>query len=533
MRKTFVVIDIIFDESFHHISQERFIQHDGIQMFQDRPSILKVTTLRMSSSTIRTSIVSDRHCRLLFALTPSSLSISCVVLIKLWHCPALQTHPCLCSLDLYKKYNAGVYFLYWSSEHRHGCVCKAGQCRKATGKPHSDIEKMVIFLNHFHADRRPGVAVRIATVVLMKVTYEVTYKSVCEMCPIEETPHHRAMLVTKSTELCRRHGLGTCPHYADCRHIHNSKAGAFALKLTGKPPVLRPLLSHNRLDLSHIPITLQSAIVLRSDPALVLSRLPTLLVSLAVKSRRSSPCREPSEWILTHGPQVPLLTRAAHHLRVLMLRSSSSSSTAVYDATLPDSSDSDDVDCTPVKFTPPRTKSCAFILTPSIDVARLMKTYLESIRPTDNGDRRDWVSHVTTQEKSPPTPILAIFGWLTRCQSRQLSCARTDIANRSPALLHVVYLLAGAQYNGQYTMPPYRGYWNDDDFMTFSPLGPPYIQPGTPGSYVSTTEDLNAFSSHVVDLDTLESNFMTTIMHHLLYLALLFDFMALTAQTFR
>jgi hypothetical protein len=92
-----------------------------------------------------------------------------------------------------------------------------------------------------------------------------------------------------------------------------------------------------------------------------------------------------------------------------------------------------------------------------------------------------------------------------------------------------VYLLAGAQYNGQYSTP---GYWNDDDFMTFSPLGPPYIQPGYPGSYVSTTEDLNAFSSHIVDLDTLASNFMTTTMHQLLYLALLFDFMAFTAQTY-
>jgi hypothetical protein len=76
--------------------------------------------------------------------------------------------------------------------------------------------------------------------------------------------------------------------------------------------------------------------------------------------------------------------------------------------------------------------------------------------------------------------------------------------------------------------------------MTFSPLGRSYIQPGHPGSYVSTTEDsvvwllcLNAFSSHIVDLDTLESNFMTTTMHQLLYLALLFDFMAFTAQTFR
>jgi hypothetical protein len=62
-----------------------------------------------------------------------------------------------------------------------------------------------------------------------------------------------------------------------------------------------------------------------------------------------------------------------HHPRVLILRSSSSSSTAVHDGTPPhtehsDSSDSSDVDYTPVKFTPPRAKSCAFILTPSMDL---------------------------------------------------------------------------------------------------------------------------------------------------------------------
>jgi hypothetical protein len=62
-----------------------------------------------------------------------------------------------------------------------------------------------------------------------------------------------------------------------------------------------------------------------------------------------------------------------HHPRVFMLRSSSSSSTAVHDGTPShtehsDSSDSSDVDYTPVKFTPPRAKSCAFILTPSIDL---------------------------------------------------------------------------------------------------------------------------------------------------------------------
>jgi hypothetical protein len=35
MRETSIVMDIIFDESSHHISREGFLQHDGIQLFQD------------------------------------------------------------------------------------------------------------------------------------------------------------------------------------------------------------------------------------------------------------------------------------------------------------------------------------------------------------------------------------------------------------------------------------------------------------------------------------------------------------------
>jgi hypothetical protein len=101
-------------------------------------------------------------------------------------------------------------------------------------------------------------------------------------------------------------------------------------------------------------------------------------------------------------------------------------------------------------------------------------------------------------------------------------------------LLHSIQFLAGAHFEGQCTMPQYRGYWNADDFMTFSPTDPAYIHSGLPGSYVSTTPDLVAFIAHTVDLDTIESTFMTQPMQQqLLYLALIFDFMAFTAQTFR
>jgi hypothetical protein len=137
------------------------------------------------------------------------------------------------------------------------------------------------------------------------------------MYPIEETPHHRAMLVTKSTELCRRHGLGTCPHSdADCRHIHKGKAGAFALKLTSKPPGARtppsPQPTGSKPYPNHIAERHRAAI----GPY-------TGTVSPTNPMRRSSPCREPSERILTHGPQVPLLTRAAPLRSDTIIRASS------------------------------------------------------------------------------------------------------------------------------------------------------------------------------------------------------------------
>jgi hypothetical protein len=181
---------------------------------------------------------------------------------------------------------------------------------QVTGKPQSDIEKMAIFLNHFDADSRPGVAVRIATLVLIKATYEVMYKSVCETYPIEETPHHRALLVTKSTELCRRHGLGTSPHSAaDCRHIHKGKAGAFALKLTGKPPGARtppsPQPTGSKPYPNHIAERHSAAIgilhwyCLGYQPYWYLSQ-----------SSQEGP-RPAESRALTHGPQARLLTRAA------------------------------------------------------------------------------------------------------------------------------------------------------------------------------------------------------------------------------
>ena len=114
-----------------------------------------------------------------------------------------------------------------------------------------------------------------------------------------------------------------------------------------------------------------------------------------------------------------------------------------------------------------------------------------------------------------------------------MSYARPDIAVGDADLLHVLYRIGQSQYNARVEVPEYFGYWEPNQFMTISPTGPPYIPPGSPGSYVSTTPDLDAFCSNPVDIDCIEATTLDANMVQLLYLALIFDFMAFTAQTFR
>jgi hypothetical protein len=85
---------------------------------------------------------------------------------------------------------------------------------KVTHQPLTEIYKLAAFLTYFNKDGRPGVAIRIQTMMLMKATYAMTYKSVCDMTAFDDTPHHHALAITKTSELCRKYGLGTCP-YAD------------------------------------------------------------------------------------------------------------------------------------------------------------------------------------------------------------------------------------------------------------------------------------------------------------------------------
>ena len=135
-----------------------------------------------------------------------------------------------------------------------------------THQPLTDIYKLAAFLTHFHKDARPGVAIRIQTMMLMKATYAMTQNSVCDMTAFDDAPHHHALAITKSTELCRKYGLGTCFFTdADCRHIDVKLAQCSSSPTLRHLPhrLLLGLLIHRR---SHTPTTSRNAIALLLVP---------------------------------------------------------------------------------------------------------------------------------------------------------------------------------------------------------------------------------------------------------------------------
>jgi hypothetical protein len=240
-------------------------------------------------------------------------------------------------------------------------------------------------------------------------------------------------------------------------------------------------------------------------------------------------------------------TGVTNYPRLLMLRkTSSSSSSAAASAESPpddisDSSDNESTVHASVVFTPPppsrADRSYPIMRSDLVNIYRLVQSYIHTLRPTTCSDRADWTVHVSRSaqitDKPTAVPIVAIFGWHDRGPGRQMSYARPDIAVGNPDLLHILYRIGQSQYHARVEVPEYFGYWEPNQFMTFSPTGPHYIPPGNPGSYVSTTPDLNAFASNLVDIDCIETNLLDADMVQLLYLALIFDFMAFTAQTFR
>jgi hypothetical protein len=186
---------------------------------------------------------------------------------------------------------------------------------------------------------------------------------------------------------------------------------------------------------------------------------------------------------------------------------SSSSATATAQTPpedISDSSDNESVNYESVQFTPPpsdRVRPAFIMRSPIINVGTLVESYIKVLNPTVYSDRADWAIYVSrsSQLSDKPTavPIVAIFNWHHRGPSRQMSYARSDIATGDSALMHCLIHIGQTNYDARVNIPAYRGFWEPNQFMTFSPSGPPYIPADYPGSYISTTSNLAAFADYI------------------------------------
>ena len=347
---------------------------------------------------------------------------------------------------------------------------------EVTHQPLTDMYKLAAFFTHFHKDTRPSVAI-IQTMMLMKETYAMTYKSVCNMTAFDDTPHHHALAITKTTELCRKYGLGTCPYAdADCRHIHRVKAGSM-LKLTDATP---PTTSPSTWSFHHTKKPYPNHISQRHRAAMKGTVSPSNPIGISCSQIKKIYALQRSEgastdsWLTGSIAHASGSTGVTNYPRLLMLRSTSSSSTAATMHTpqeeISDSSDNESVYYESVSFTPPAADRKArpnVMRSPLINVGTLVENYINLLRPTTRSDRTDWTLYVSRSaqltDKPTALPIVSIFNWHDRGPARQMSYARSDIANGDSTLMYCLYRI----------VCQYCGYWVPNQFMMFSFSAPP------------------------------------------------------------
>ena len=161
-RKLFILMDIVFDDTFHHISEEGFKQHDGVLIFKEAMKHFEGHEAR--------DII--------------------------FHHQALQGY----KVNTKQSVKSNLVDL-------NTLMRNAEECNDHLM---ADVEKQALLLTHFYNDTRPGVATRIQTMTLMKASYAMIYKSLCEMNPMGDVSRHHALVATATKELCRRFGLGLC-----------------------------------------------------------------------------------------------------------------------------------------------------------------------------------------------------------------------------------------------------------------------------------------------------------------------------------
>ena len=96
--------------------------------------------------------------------------------------------------------------------------------------------------------------------------------------------------------------------------------------------------------------------------------------------------------------------------------------------------------------------------------------------------------------------------------------------------MNILYLIGRDILRATVTLPVFAGHWEPDSFMTFAPTSRLYIPPGIEGSYVSSIQEIGQYFQAIAcisDMGLAEHDYT------LVSLAILFDFAALCAQTFR
>ena len=163
---------------------------------------------------------------------------------------------------------------------------------------------------------------------------------------------------------------------------------------------------------------------------------------------------------------------------------------------------------------------------------RMINQYNTTIQDLeDPGDISDYHQFISiSRDAKNDTPILTIFGWLDRSKSFHHSYVRADIRGASLPFIHVIYTM-GRHYLS--TDVPYMiqdPVWEARTFMTFDPVDTAYHKPGDEGSYVSTVTDIQVYGATYANL--LKKKIPESIKMYYV-LAIIFDFIAFTAQTMR
>ena len=122
---------------------------------------------------------------------------------------------------------------------------------------------------------------------------------------------------------------------------------------------------------------------------------------------------------------------------------------------------------------------------------------------------------------------LQILGWSVS-YPLQTYTVIPDFRTGTPALLDLIQNIGRSYLRAIYTPIPFLSPITEDSYMTFSPLRTVYNAPSTPGSYVSTVACVADYLYYFDHLNTVAGN-----TRQYLLLAIIYDFMAFSAQKYR